>query len=78
MLEAKLYCDQHTLSYPVEVDEYFKHEAEMSEDELREEFLEVDIKDALTEYRDGSSEGYELNVSKLPKEVKTIRFYNSW
>jgi len=49
------------------------------EDTLREEFLTVDIKSALSEYDDRQScQGYEVDVSKLPKEVKMIRFTNCW
>lgn len=30
------------------------------------------------EWRDESGEGYELDVADIPKNVKTLRFYNSW
>lgn len=78
MMDAKVYCDAHSLSYPREVDTYFRGSAEESEQYLRDEMLEIDIRDALTDYSDHSSQGYEVDVSKLPKEVKTIRFVNSW
>lgn len=29
-------------------------------------------------YKDDSREGYEVDVEKLPKDIKIIRFYNSW
>jgi len=78
MLEAKKFCDERKLSYPKEVDEYFQGDADLDEHSLREQFLEVNISSAVTEYRDDYSEGYEVEVAKLPKDVKTIRFRNSW
>jgi hypothetical protein len=78
MLEAKLFCDSRGLSYPEEVKTYFKGLAGESEKLLREEMLAVDISDIIRKWRDDGDEGYEVDVSQLPKEVKTIRFYNSW
>lgn len=78
MLEAKKFCDARKLSYPKEVDEYFQGDADLNEQSLRNQFLEVDISTAVVEWCDESSEGYEVEVTKIPKEVKTIRFFNSW
>jgi hypothetical protein len=80
MLKAKLFCDENRLSYPAEVEAYFQGMADESESLLCNEFLEVDIRVAVTEWRDNgaSREGYEVEIAKLPPEVKTIRFYNSW
>ena len=30
------------------------------------------------EWSDEASEGFELEVDKIPKDVKILRFYNSW
>ncbi len=32
----------------------------------------------VTAYRDDAREGYEVDVTKLPKDVTLIRFVNSW
>ena len=40
--------------------------------------IEVPLGDALTPWQDLSREGYQVDVSRLPKDVKFIRFYNSW
>ena len=39
---------------------------------------EVSIKKAVKEWSNEYSEGYELDLSKLPRDVKVLRFYNSW
>lgn len=33
---------------------------------------------ALEEWHNDNGKGYEVNLSKLPKDIKLIRFYNSW
>ncbi len=33
---------------------------------------------SVSTYNDESQSGYEVDISKLPKDIKTIRFYNSW
>lgn len=78
MLEIKTFCDTHKVSYPSEVNAYFKGDADSSEDELRDEFLEIDLGDACSEWTSRSAQGYEVDVTKLPPEVKIIRFFNSW
>lgn len=42
--------------------------------------VEVDIcKDyAVSEYENGSRSGIEVDITKLPQDVKIIRFWNSW
>lgn len=39
---------------------------------------EVRLGNAVMEYRGDAVEGYEILLDKLPENVKTIRFYNSW
>ncbi len=38
----------------------------------------VKVKLPVTEWKDDSSEGFELKVSDIPPHVHVIRFYNSW
>ena len=42
--------------------------------------VEIEGKDAVKEYDDpsGCATGYQVEISKLPKDVTHIRFYNSW
>lgn len=38
--------------------------------------VEVEIK--AKDWSMDSASGYEIDLDKLPKDIKTIRFYNSW
>ena len=38
----------------------------------------IDLETIAKPYHTDSAEGFELDVDKIPKHVKTIRFYNSW
>ena len=40
--------------------------------------MAVDIREAITKWGDESSSGYEVDVTKLPKDVTVVRFFNSW
>jgi hypothetical protein len=39
---------------------------------------EVVLGDALQEWEGFMSEGYEIHIDKLPKDVRVVRFINSW
>jgi len=56
-------------------------------DELRDFFggdypdeagVEVDVKEATEEYHDESRSGFQVDLQKLPKGIKYLRFVNSW
>jgi hypothetical protein len=36
------------------------------------------LKGVVSPYRDESREGVEINLDKLPKDIKILRFVNSW
>lgn len=40
--------------------------------------VEVDISKIVKEWGDDSRSGFEIELSLLPKDVKVLRFYNSW
>lgn len=41
--------------------------------------VDLDLSDAVAEYNDGNSrEGYDVELSKLPKNITHLRFYLSW
>lgn len=79
-------CMKADVQVPDEVDEYF--EGEEPDDagvivplgsvyQIRE-LGERHTEDGLSYYgRDGQS-GFELELSKLPKDIKKLRFYNSY
>jgi hypothetical protein len=78
MMEAKKYCDKNNLSYPKEIKEYFGELLDQNDKDIEDEMAEIDIENVIEEYKEEMSEGFEIELSKLPKEVKKIRFINSY
>lgn len=79
-------CAKADVAIPDEVDEFF--DGEEPDDEgvvvpLGSLYRIKDLGDRQTEdglsyyQRDGTS-GFELELSKLPKDIKKLRFYNSY
>ncbi len=67
-------CEAAGTAIPKEVLEFFDHEPPDSagvEIELEEE-------ECCAEYRDDCRDGFEIDVTKLPKGLTLIRFYNSY
>lgn len=70
-------CKAANVGLPEEVDEFFG--GETPDDRGREVDERAMVKaGAIREWKDDSREGFELDVSKLPPDVKFVRFYNSW
>ena len=65
-------CRDAGVSPPSDIWDFFDGEAPTDNG------MEVEIDEALSEYSEDSSSGYDLDLSKLPKGIKIIRFYNSW
>lgn len=65
-------CVAGDIEIPVEVDDFFndKHPDENG--------VEVDIDEILEKWSDESRSGYQIEISKLPKGITILRFYNSW
>jgi hypothetical protein len=64
-------CADAGVGPPKELEEFFGYE------EPGEHGREVKIHDAISKWsRDGGA-GYEVDLSRLPPEVKVIRFWNS-
>jgi len=77
MMRVKLSCEEAEVDYPQDVKDYFKYPDE-SEDYLRREMEDVDITDAVSNCGGDSTDGWEVDLSKLPSDVKAIRFENSY
>jgi len=76
--EILLFCKSKNISLPKETSEYFGN---LSPNEsLLSEKLEIELMEGLDyiEWKDKSSEGFEVDLTHLPKGVTKIRFYNSW
>ena len=69
-------CDEANISTPEEVNEFFNDE-EPDESGVRVDLSELE--DCCREWNDGDmSQGFEIVVDKIPKDIKVVRFYNSW
>lgn len=69
-------CEDAGILPPPEVDQFFDHEK--PDDKGVIVGLDCPAHEAVTEYSDNSREGYEIDLSKLPKDIKIVRFLNSW
>ena len=63
-------CEELGISCPVEVDAFFNDEPPDDDGVI------VDIKS--TEYSADMEAGLEVDLTTLPKDVKILRFYNSY
>lgn len=66
-------CDAAGVDIPQETLDFFDDESP-----LDKPGMEVSIKNACKEYQNEYQQGYEVDITKLPKDVKILRFVNSW
>lgn len=69
-------CTAAGIDPPSEVEEFFDGERPDSEGVVID--LRHPRSDAVREWRNDHSEGYEVLLDQLPPDVKILRFYNSW
>lgn len=76
--EILLLCNQHNVTLPKETALYFGDDS--PNEYLLDEKLEVELAEGIDyiEYREDSIEGYEVDLTRLPKGVTKLRFYNNW
>lgn len=73
MKEIWLACKKAKVEIPEEVSDFFE---DMDPDDAG---IKVGLsKECCREYSGDMEEGYEVDITKLPKDVKIIRFVNSW
>ena len=67
-------CIEAGINVPENVEEFFNYE------EPDDAGVEVELEEhaCCKEYNADMRQGFEIDVSKLPKDVKIIRFYNSY
>jgi hypothetical protein len=74
-----LVCMEAKVSLPAETSNYFnvRYNPYLG---MFDEKLQIDLKEGehYEEWREDSSEGFEVDLTKLPKGVTKLRFYNSW
>lgn len=63
-------CVAAKVTPPEEVMKFFGYE------EPDDAGVQVELKP--DEFKDDSREGFEIELAKIPKHVKTLRFYASW
>jgi hypothetical protein len=70
-------CTNAGIDVPDEVSRFFDH---MPPDPAGVEISERVLRDAgaVTDYSGDMSEGFDVDVTKLPRDVTVIRFYNSY
>lgn len=78
-----LVCLNMEVSLPHETAEYFDYfDGVPIDNSPLDDKLEFDIRKsaALSKWNDehDNAEGYEIDLTKLPKGITKIRFYNSW
>ncbi len=77
MMKVKLACEEAEIDYPENIYKYFINPDE-SEESLREKMEFVSIKEAICVKNKDMIDGWQVDLSKLPKDVKAIRFENSY
>lgn len=74
-------CQKANVSLPKETSEYFGvKEGSYPDSDLLEEKLSVplSVDKHYKDYLEEGSDGYEIDLRKLPKEVQILRIYNSY
>jgi hypothetical protein len=74
MLSIYNECRRAGVTIPVEVDGFFQGE----EPDGKGIVLELNKHACCYEYNNDSCVGFEIDITKLPQEVKFIRFFNSY
>lgn len=72
-------CLEADVSLPKETSDYF-FGYKLPTTRMLEEKLKIELKEGehYVDWRDESSEGFEVDLTKLPKGVTKLRFYNNW
>jgi hypothetical protein len=78
MLEAYRACEKAGVEIPAEVDKFFNGEPPDEAGVKISMSYDKKYKDAVYEYHDENSQGYEIDLRKLPADIKIVRVSNSW
>lgn len=71
-------CDNADVDIPKDVSEFFGGETPDPKGVIIDLLHDKKHKGGISEWHDEIGQGFEIEVSKLPPNVKTLRFYNSW
>jgi hypothetical protein len=75
MLRVYEACEEAETEQPIEVIEFFRLN---DFDEPDPNGIVIDLDDIATDWQSDGCLGVEIAIDKLPKDVKIIRFINSW
>jgi len=75
MLRVYEACKAAETEQPIEVIQFFRLN---DFDEPDPNGIIIDLDDIATDWQSGSCTGVEIDITKLPKDVKIIRFMNCW
>jgi len=67
-------CVAAKVSVPIEVLNFFGHEIPDAAGVV----VDLEKTEAVEQYNTDSVQGFEVRIDKLPKDVKVVRFYNSY
>lgn len=76
MIELKKKCEELKITVPDEVKEFFGEYYVESRECLEHEVLFQNIPHR--DWSDSCSQGFEIDIKDISKNIKTIRFYCSW
>jgi hypothetical protein len=76
MLAIYQQCEEMQISIPAEVDAFFDGERPDESGVVVD--LDVTKNGPVQEYHAEMREGFEVDITKLPKDIKIIRFVNSY
>ncbi len=81
MWAAKEACEEAGIDYPEELKKYFGSNIEYDcKDSAEQEMLTYSLsgEPGVVQWGAEMQEGYEVDLRKLPKDVKIIRFFNAF
>ncbi len=81
MWAAKEACEKAGIDYPEELKKYFGSNIDYDlKESAEQEMLTYSLsgKPGVVQWGTEMREGYEVDLRKLPKDVKIIRFYNAY
>lgn len=67
-------CENAGVIIPDKVHEFFNND----EPDTKGVIIDLYENECVSEYKEEMSDGYEIDLSKLPSNIKTIRVYNSY
>lgn len=78
MLRAYRACEEAGIPIPPDVWKFFNEESPDEAGVRIDLSYDKKYKDAVYEFQNDACQGYEIQLDKLPKDIKVIRVLNCW